>query len=238
MTTRIRRSEKPPRFVTEERVRRRNYPHTQSLNASDAKAHLRYRLSRWRHLAEEERIRKRELFAWIQLGRRRIGAIELHEFEISGCFDNDDVLYIMDCEEEYESRLAQVLCSALDDLPWDVMPYGSILDFRHAWTAPDPICRGLFAKAAITVIDTILPDHALMIMKAYPLEYEGQVPDGAPVQAGLEARQRAMARHYRKLFNVQQLPDPHGKEGWLWHLHPKLEKLVIGTGKTEDNPFF
>lgn len=238
MSIRIRRYDEPPRFVAAEKVRHTSYRHTLPLDGDDAEVSLRYRFSRWRSLAEDERVRKRELFAWIQVGRRRVGALELHEFEMSGCLDNDDVLDVMDCEDAFESRLAEVLCSVVDNLPSDVMPYGSILDFRHGWIAPAPAYQGLFAKAATTIIGMAFPDHALLVMKAYPLEYEGQVPNGTPVQTGLAARQRAMARYYGKIFGVQPLPDPHGKEGWLWRAHPRLEDLVAATGKAEASAFF
>ena len=135
---------------------------------------------------------------------------------------NDDVLYLMDAEEDIESKIAQTLCSSFDNLACDVMPYGSILDFRHAWIKPRPAQRGLLAKAATTIIDAAFPDHALLIVKAHPLEYEGQMPDDAPIETGLASRQRAMVRHYHRIFGVEPLPCPHGQEGWLWRLHPKL----------------
>lgn len=238
MTMRIRRSGEPPRFVAAEKIRHASYRHTLPLRSGDAEASLRYRFSRWRSIAEDERVRKRELFAWIHVGRRRVGALELHEFEPSGCFDNEDVFEVMDCEDAFESRLAEVLCSVFDDLCFDVAPHGSILDFRHAWIAPAPAHQGLFAKAATTIVDTAFPDHALLVMKVYPLEYEGKVPDGAPVQAGLAARQRAMARHYGQIFGVRPLPDPHGQEGWLWRAHPRLEGLIAGTGEAKASAFF
>ena len=195
-------------------------------------------MSRWRSIAEDERVRKRELFAWIQIGPRRVGALELHEFEPSGCFDNADVFEVMDCEDAFESRLAEVLCSVFDDLCSEVAPYGSILDFRHAWIAPASAHQGLFAKAATTIVDAAFPDHTLLIMKAYPLEYEGKVLDGAPLEAGLTARQRAMARHYGKILGVRPLPDPHGREGWLWRAHPQLEGLTVDTDEPEASAFF
>lgn len=235
MANRIRRSENPPRFIEHEAAMHRPYRYVLPVPVTNEKATLRYRLSPWRSLAEDERIRKRELFAWIQLGRRRVGALELHEFDMRGCLANDDVLYLMDSEEDIESQIAQVLCSTFDDLSCDVMPYGSILDFRHAWIKPGPAQRELLAKAATTIIDAAFPDHALLIMKAYPLEYEGQMNDDAPIEAGLVSRQRAMVRHYHRIFGVEPLPCPHGQEGWLWRLHPKL---VAPADQTEANPFF
>ena len=85
MANRIRRSEKPPRFVEHETAMHRRYHHVLPMPTTDKKVILRYRLSPWRSLAEDERIQKRALFAWILDGPRQVGALELHEFDMSGC---------------------------------------------------------------------------------------------------------------------------------------------------------
>ena len=54
------------------------------------------------------------------------------------------------------------------------------------------------------------PEHILMILKAFPLEYEGSK---AGNEKQLERRQRAMRRHYQSLLSVAPLSSDFD---WMW----------------------
>jgi len=53
-----------------------------------------------------------------------------------------------------------------------------------------------------------------VILKAFPLEYEGKVTDDN--RNAFELRQRAMLRHYSRRLGVRTLPGEPGRSGWQW----------------------
>lgn len=84
----------------------------------------------------------------------------------------------------------------------------------------------LFADAAHGLIDTEFPDHSILVMKAFPLEYESVSTKGTSLAGSLRRRERAMVRHYRRVFGVERLPGRHGKQGWLWRPNPAYGDMV------------
>lgn len=55
---------------------------------------------------------------------------------------------------------------------------------------------------------------ALMLLKAFPLEYEGEVTDDN--RAAFERRLAAMARLYQFRLGALPLPNSWGQRGWMW----------------------
>jgi hypothetical protein len=145
--------------------------------------------------------------------------LEFSAYDAAGCADNDHFARVMDCDSEFESRFATALCSAWDDVP-QIGASGRVLLFEDAWLAPAYSRGDLFARAARSVIDAVFPDHVLLIMLAFPLEYEGEAPDGSPEARASMLRQRAMIRYYKRIFGVQPFSGRQGREGWLWRMDP------------------
>ena len=122
----------------------------------------------------------------------------------------------MDINEEFEAEMAAAICHQWKRLLYDVTPDGPILDFRCAWITPKLSDGNLFGDAACTLMSNFNPANSILIMKALPLEYEGEVPEGSDLKQALDRCMRAMIRHYRKIFDVRPFRGKYGKEGWLW----------------------
>jgi hypothetical protein len=144
----------------------------------------------------------------------------------------------MDTESRHESQLAEILCNAWSEFASEVTCYGDLVDFRMAWAHPTSSPHGLWSEAAKRLIAAVFPDHALLTMKAFPLEYEGSTPafplkyEGStprdtPSSTGLLLRQRAMIRYYEKQFGVHQFPGKSGEQGWLYKINPVFTNYII-----------
>ncbi|WP_128946357.1 hypothetical protein [Bradyrhizobium zhanjiangense] len=225
---RIRRGSEQPPFVRAETARRGSYPHSLVSNHNGRSATLKYRRSRWSWLAEEVGVvRYRELFCWVMLGKQRVSAFQLFEYELSPLLDNQDFVQVMDAESSIECELAEVLCEAWDWFSDEVSDYGNLLDFRMAWTDPEQCPHGLWCKAANDLIAHEFPRHALLTMKAFPLEYEGRAPRDAKSHVGLLSRRRAMVKYYKRQFGVNAFPGPSGSDGWLYKINKALADVVL-----------
>ncbi len=204
-----------PDFARHEAARRRKY--TKEITLADREERVRYRLSRPTSVGEDDGyVRRTEFFGWLVSGRKRIGAFELRAYDAVGCFNNHEFLEIMDLDEEFEARLSRVICDCWNDVPESLSVYGPIVDFRSAWISPDASNRKLFSLAGNAILGTVFSDCSCVIMKAFPLEYQGEAPDGSPLENRLQLRQLAMVRYYRRVFGVEPLPGAYGSEFWLW----------------------
>jgi hypothetical protein len=59
---------------------------------------------------------------------------------------------------------------------------------------------------------------SVLLLKAFPLEYEGALGSTAnpALIAKFHSRQRAMERRYKCVLGVCSLPNRLGAEGWMW----------------------
>ena len=197
------------------------------LNASHRGQHivLKYSKSRLYRLdGGYRRVRQRELFCLIYLNTKVVGAFEMTEIDVSDA-DPQDLVGAMDSVSQYAYELGQVIRRGWKFLP-AIWALGTILDFRRVWMDPAHARTGLWAEAARKVIDTEFPKYAVMVMKAFPLEYEGMA--NAANAVAFKRRQRAMRRYYGSLFGVKPFPGRDGQEGWLWRAHPRWEGIIDG----------
>jgi hypothetical protein len=169
-------------------------------------------------------VKKRKIFGRIELNGYPVGGIEIVAFDIEGCFDNDDVLYCLDIDSGLELQLAEVLCEFWDNVVIRVGIYGPIVDFRRVWVSPKYARGAVWAAAANRILSKEFGWWAMLVMKAYPLEYEGK--GTAEFMPAIEARQRAMIRYYARLFGVAAFPGKPGREGWLYAIPPRLMGIV------------
>jgi hypothetical protein len=173
---RIRRGNETPAFVRDEKGGEKSYPY---FLPDDAKSGTRlvYRKSRWSWIADTpDGVKRREVFGWIKAGQKRVGAIQLFEYDLAPAMDNDNFLDLMDAESSIECHLAEVLCASWDWFGDEVTDYGNLLDFRMAWMDRAFDCHGVWCAAASELIAREFPRYGLLTMKAFPLEYEGRVP--------------------------------------------------------------
>jgi hypothetical protein len=168
------------------------------------------------------------MFCWVIVQKKRVSAFEFFEYKVSFDRENEEFFDLMDSESSIASNLAEVICNAWDCFSDEVSVYGSLLDFRMAWSDPEHGPHGLWAVAAKKLISQEFDSHALLTMKAFPLEYEGNAPIGSVSHAGLISRQRAMIRYYQRTFGVAPFPGQAGEEGWLYKINHRFAQIVEG----------
>lgn len=222
---RIRRNAELPESIKREAAMRYRYPHQMEITAGGSSIHARYRRTRFRRLVEgTSSVLRREIFCWLSVGRKRVGALDFVEFEFDAFAPTEELWNCMDSYAAADASLAGVLFDMWSD-PADYSVYGPILDFRTAWMAPGQP-PGVWASVAKQIIATCCSDYSIIVLKAFPLEYEGRAPKGSRVQFRLRRRQRAMQRYYARVLQMKQLPGRHGKDGWMWRPHAAKESLI------------
>jgi hypothetical protein len=216
---RIRRQGALPEFAEFQAQRRGKYRHTIELPGTATS--LQYRKSKPYSVGEFDDtcrgfVQKTEFFAWLMLGGRRIGAFQLNQFDPNGCGSNLDFMMAMDIDDAFEATLAGALCDQFDNLIDEVTLAGPILEFRRAWIMPRFANGDLFRLAAHTLVEKFCPHFSILVIKAFPLEYEGEVREGSDLEFAFKRRVRAMIRYYQRIFGVHLFDGAYGDDGWLW----------------------
>ncbi len=94
---------------------------------------------------------------------------------------------------------------------------GPILVFSRLWMHPDHARGSVWAPVAEALIRRRYERRfSVLVLKAFPLEYEHAVREGSPLERGFASRQRAVQRLFTRLLRVHPLPGDHGAEGWMW----------------------
>lgn len=94
---------------------------------------------------------------------------------------------------------------------------GPLLEFARLWVRPAHATDGRWACAAEAVIRRRYAGRfSLLIGMAFPIEYEGAVPEGSPLEPAFERRRRAMRRLHARALGARPLPGGPGEEGWMW----------------------
>ncbi|CAO3425106.1 hypothetical protein [Azospirillum doebereinerae] len=181
---------------------------------------------RFRMMDGEGAVRKREFVGRILVDDHQAGALRFVEYTPDPMIDNSVFFETMDADSISEYVLASVLCEGWSHLSSDVSDYGPIIELSTAWMAPAFARGGLWARVAEHVIEHVSPRHALLIMKAFPLEYEALEPEGSSLEQNFLVRQAAMKRYYRRLFGVQSFPGEAGEDGWLWRVGRDFDNLI------------
>jgi hypothetical protein len=84
--------------------------------------------------------------------------------------------------------------------------------------------RGRFSAAVNTLIGRLFKGRSLLILKAFPIEYEGRVT--AENSDSFLRRQRAMKHHYQRILAVFPLPGIDGERGWMYSIPERLRNII------------
>ena len=126
----------------------------------------------------------------------------------------DDFVYEADALSQADYDMALSLRQSWD---WPIYPfdYGTVVRFerlaihtagdseRLVWSYIKRALHREFGKRA-----------ALMLLKAFPLEYESKVDEDS--SAAFQKRLAAMVRLYRLRLGALPLPNRWGQKGWMW----------------------
>ena len=179
---------------------------------------------------ERYELRHRVTRACIEREGQVVGAMKLVEYDIPPIWAS----WLWEAMDGYSSAtadLAHVLLRAWPDLGFDVACYGNVLELSRLWVEPGHSATGLWIPVAHDLLRRVEHQTAIVIAKAYPLEYEGKLPEGAPERPAFERRRRAMIRYYGQHLALRPLPGKSGEEGWLWRPRRRLEEVI-------DEPIF
>ncbi|MXP15688.1 hypothetical protein GRI44_13110 [Altererythrobacter confluentis] len=188
---------------------------TVTLEHEGEKLQLRYHRSRWR-LPDPDfpSVRQCTTKAKLYAGDTHAGSFEFTELCPEPLIDNHSFFEWADAMSSTLMELAEVLCSHWEELS-EVSDYGTILELTRAWMDPAFSNSGRFARAANALIG-MNKDWSLLVLKAFPLEYEGSGSDSDQFVQAQNRRQRAMMRHYHSALGVAPFPEAAGNHGWMY----------------------
>jgi len=194
--------------------RHTRYPHQLLIDADGSKVALQYRRSRKLRAEPDECYMRRELFCWVVQNGDRVGSLHFVEWHIDWWADHDGFVEHMDRHCQAAADFADVVCSAWDIN--DLIGLGPIIEFRLSWMANRASNGRIWPLAAVALIDLCyVSKSAVLVLKAFPLEYQGVAPPRSLSAKWMNRRRAAMLRHYRRHLGVQLLPAKLGKDGWM-----------------------
>lgn len=184
---------------------------------------LRFSRSRFQRIDEDyDIISRRTLKAQLLVNGDLAGSFLFHEYRFAPLLGSEE---LMDCADNYSASLVDLMhtiCEAWPE-PYDVVDYGTVVELERAWMAPKHSRPRRFEQA-VGALTELFGDRALLLLKAFPLEYEGDV--NADNLNAFTHRRAAMMRHYRSTMGVERLPGTAGDEGWMFALRPDLAEVV------------
>ena len=185
---------------------------------------VRYHRTGWRHLSfEVNEIKRCHTAALILTDGQHVGSLEVNEFRVAPSLTSNEFLEGMDTDSQATYDLADVLCANWYEIG-AISDFGDIVELKRAWMSARFSNRGRFAAAANALIGRLFKRRSLLILKAFPLEYEGNVTEGN--NDSFILRQRAMKRYYQKIFGVLPFPGTDGENGWMYSVPERLRDII------------
>ncbi|MEG8221194.1 hypothetical protein OSJ57_11245 [Sphingomonas sp. HH69] len=200
-------------------------PKILSMPQSDDGLSVEYWRTGWRKIDSGYRVvKQRTTRAMLLVAGKTVGQFDFREFKVEPYTSNDLFFLSMDEDSQSTSDLASVLCANWEDIE-EITDYGDILELHRAWIHPSYSRKGRLTRAILATIDALHAKHALFILKAFPLEYEGKTDDNN--FSDFRRRQAALMRHYQKTLGVQPLPNPSDIEGWMYAIPERLRRAFL-----------
>lgn len=181
---------------------------------------------------DEGPIQRRDVYCWLFAGAKPAGAFTMAEYQVSPFVTDDEFIATMDSWSLTAVTIAEAMCAAWPDVTDSVTDFGGIVEFERAWVAPEFAKRSEWAEIASVVLSRVFRRRSILVMKAFPLEYEGRV--GPEREEASARRQHAMVRLYRRLFAVTPFPGPWGQDGWLYAIPSRLKGVISPPLSTDD----
>lgn len=191
---------------------------------ADLALSIRFKRSRWEYVCYDQReVRTRQVEGLILVGGAHVGSFAIVELDIPLLTGRWSFFDQMDSRSSADYQLAETLLAHWID-PAEVSDVGNIVELRRLWMAQTAALKPWLRKALELVLQDIFGDRSLLILKAFPLEYEGSV--SADNKIRFLARQRAMMRFYSTTIGVQPLPGESGGAGWMYAIPEGMRNYV------------
>lgn len=126
----------------------------------------------------------------------------------------DEIFYVLDDLSFEDARLADVIRKAWSTFEHP-LNYGAVVEFRSIVVSNR---QSGWAEAAQLIMDRFfVRDHSLLLLLAFPLEYENRLPaEDNRARREFGRRQSAMMRWYARKLGVGLMPGFLGKAGWMF----------------------
>jgi hypothetical protein len=172
-----------------------------------------HRTRKWRRMADEC-VSERQLLCWVMRRGERIGALDFREWHIDSLADESTFLENMDRHTSANAAVSEVPYASWDFS--ELLDRGAVVEFRRSRMNVASSTGKIGSIAANTVIDHFYSKSGMIILKAFPLEYEGCVGQDQGTHPWLDRRRSAMMRYYQRVLRVRPLPGTLGLSGWMW----------------------
>lgn len=202
----------------------KSFPKSFVVHANAELLEVRYKRSYWRVICDDRRqVKQRRTSGVIWAEGVPAGSFIVVETQIPTFMDRYEFLDEMDSHSAEADELAEVLMTHWAE-PTEFGDYGDVVELRRVWMAPGQSKKGRLESAMNALLEREFGDRGLLILKAFPLEYEERVNDE---NAGAFGRRRnAMLRHYARLFGVAPLSGSSGNRGWMCAIPERLQDCV------------
>ncbi|WP_126665611.1 hypothetical protein [Croceibacterium ferulae] len=211
-------------------------PSMMTVRHENEELQMHYHRSRWQTPEPDfPSVKQRVTQAKLYMGDDHAGSFEVTELRPEPLIDDRSFFDWADATSVIRAEMAEVVRYHWEEVS-EVSDYGTILELSGAWMNPAYSKGGRFALATKALID-FSKDWSLLILKAFPLEYEGS--GSSKYIEAQTRRQRAMMRHYHSALGVTPFPgsEGDGEDGWMYRLRPGLPiaEPVYRAGVAEDD---
>ncbi|OOO47169.1 hypothetical protein DB728_20345 [Rhizobium leguminosarum bv. viciae USDA 2370] len=129
--------------------------------------------------------------------------------------DEAEFFDVADSQSQEDYEMAAVLEQCWGDAWEHPLDCGSVVVF-HRLVVPRPM-PGFWPTMRSAIKREFSRRAAMMMLKAFPLEWEGRFHDpAAPGMDDFERRSRAMAKHYQRQLEVSPIPVAPNFGQWMW----------------------
>lgn len=178
----------------------------------------RYRLYRATWVAEaRDMVRRRKLYCWLFDGPLVVGTFKAYEFDTGYIYD-DDFCMVMDDESNSFMELADIATHFWPEIFDSIFCHGTLVYIDRLAVIPGHARNSEWAGIMRRIIEIEYPNRAVLALKAFPTDYEKLEHN-----EGLDIRQRALIRLYRRELSVRPFPGRAGREGWLYAITPRFK---------------
>lgn len=180
-----------------------------------------FRSGRWwsdPDLAAGEGLQFRDLEACLLDSGRPFGAMIFREARFLTFLDSSDLLMSFDDHSSEWHHASEVLFRhwSMDDLSVADQEWFHLVIFSALWVHPKAQQNAWRAPALHLIQRRYRSRAHLMLLKPFPLEYEGAGKARGAAERAQDRRTMAMVRLYNRSLGAQLLEDPDQDEPWMY----------------------
>jgi hypothetical protein len=129
----------------------------------------------------------------------------------------DEFFEAADAESQADHDTADILQTYWSDETAPFL-YGTLVRFERLAVRSTRRSPDVWLLISDVIAREFAQRGSILMLKAFPLEYEGRATAGRPAAERKRFRRRAMAmrRYYTWRLGMRVVPGPYGKEGWMW----------------------